>query len=82
LWQPENVKITRGEDNIGTFSKTPQSHRKWCKTCGGHVFTRGKTIGYALGQSASGSIDVAEDYVRLEVFLPWLLAKLIEPIQR
>ena len=21
LWQPENVKITRGEENIGTFSK-------------------------------------------------------------
>lgn len=24
----------------------------------------------ALGQAASGSIDVTEDYVRLEVFLP------------
>jgi hypothetical protein len=34
----------------------------------------------ALGQ-ASGSIDVAEDYVRLEVFLPWLLAKLAETVQ-
>jgi D-serine dehydratase len=32
----------------------------------------------ALGQVASGSIDVAEDYVRLKVFLPWLLAKLAE----
>jgi hypothetical protein len=35
----------------------------------------------ALGQSASGSIDVAEDYVRLEVFLPWLLARLVRTIQ-
>lgn len=35
----------------------------------------------ALGQVASGSIDVAEDYVRLEVFLPWLLAKLAEALQ-
>ena len=35
----------------------------------------------ALGQSASGSIDVAEDYVKLEVFLPWLLAKLAETLQ-
>jgi hypothetical protein len=26
----------------------------------------------ALGQAVNGSIDVAEDYVRLEVFLPWL----------
>ena len=35
----------------------------------------------ALGQSASGSIDVADDYVRLEVDLPWLLAKLVGTIQ-
>jgi hypothetical protein len=35
----------------------------------------------ALGQSASGSIDVAEDFVRLEVFLPWFLAKLVGTIQ-
>jgi len=32
----------------------------------------------AVGQSASGSIDVADDHVRLEVTLPWLLAKLAE----
>jgi hypothetical protein len=31
-----------------------------------------------LGQHASGSIDVAEDEVRLEVALPWLLATLAE----
>jgi hypothetical protein len=35
----------------------------------------------ALGQVASGSIDVAEDHVRLEVLLPWLLAKLAESLQ-
>jgi hypothetical protein len=35
----------------------------------------------ALGQLASGSIDVAEDHVRLEVFLPWLLAMLAETLQ-
>ena len=28
----------------------------------------------ALKQNASGTIDVAEDHVRLEVTLPWLLA--------
>jgi hypothetical protein len=32
----------------------------------------------ALGQAASGLIDVAEDHLRLEVTLPWLLAKLTE----
>ena len=34
-----------------------------------------------LGQAASGSVDVADDHVRLEVFLPWLLAKLAEKLQ-
>ena len=33
------MKITRGAGNIGTYSKTPNSYRKWCKACGGHVFT-------------------------------------------
>ena len=32
----------------------------------------------ALGQAASGVIDVQEDHLRLEVSLPWLLAKLSE----
>ena len=39
LWQPAQLKITRGADKIGTHNKTPKSSRKWCKTCGGHVFT-------------------------------------------
>jgi hypothetical protein len=39
LWKPESVKVTKGTDNIGTYNKTPKSYRKWCKTCGGHVFT-------------------------------------------
>ncbi len=39
LWNPEAVTITRGADNIGTYNKTPRSYRKWCKTCGGHLFT-------------------------------------------
>jgi hypothetical protein len=32
----------------------------------------------ALGQSASGVIDVLDDHLRLEVSLPWLLAKISE----
>ncbi len=35
----------------------------------------------ALGQEARGSIDVAEDHVRLEVHLPWLLARLVNKIE-
>jgi hypothetical protein len=32
----------------------------------------------AVGQTCSGVIDVREDHVRLEVVLPWLLAKVAE----
>jgi hypothetical protein len=32
----------------------------------------------ALGQTSGGTIDVADDHVRLEVELPWLLAQLAE----
>ena len=32
----------------------------------------------ALGQAASGQIDVAEDHVRLEVMLPWMLQRFAE----
>jgi hypothetical protein len=35
----------------------------------------------ALAQTASGTIDVRNDHVRLEVVLPWLLAKVAETIQ-
>jgi hypothetical protein len=35
----------------------------------------------ALGQVANGSIDVADDHVNLEVYLPWLLAKVAAAIQ-
>ena len=36
----------------------------------------------ALGQAASGNIQVAEDHVRLEVTLPWLLHKFGEAVQK
>jgi hypothetical protein len=39
LWKPEAVQVTQGADNIGTYNKTPRSYRKWCKSCGGHLFT-------------------------------------------
>jgi hypothetical protein len=39
LWKPESVKVTKGADKIGTFNKTANSTRKFCKSCGGHVFT-------------------------------------------
>jgi hypothetical protein len=45
LWKPEAVTINRGADNMGTYRKTPQSHRRWCRTCGGHVLTEHPELG-------------------------------------
>jgi hypothetical protein len=39
LWPVGSVKATKGADLIGTFSKTDNSLRKWCKSCGGHLMT-------------------------------------------
>lgn len=39
LWQPTAVTVTKGADQIGTYNKTPGSSRKWCRNCGGHLFT-------------------------------------------
>jgi hypothetical protein len=36
----------------------------------------------ALGQAASGHIEVADDHVRVEVTLPWLLQRFAEMAQR
>ena len=35
-----------------------------------------------LGQVATGNVQVAEDKVRLEVTLPWLLHKFAEAVQK
>lgn len=35
----------------------------------------------ALGQAASGHLDVSEDHVRLEVTLPWLLQRFAKAAQ-
>ena len=45
LWQPDALKVTQGAEHIGTYNKTPISFRKWCKLCGGHLFTDHPTMG-------------------------------------
>ncbi|MES2032147.1 MAG: polyhydroxyalkanoic acid system family protein [Pseudomonadota bacterium] len=35
----------------------------------------------ALGQAASGQVDVAEDHVKVEVVLPWLLQRFAQVAQ-
>lgn len=39
LWKPENVKVVKGKDQLGSFKKTATSDRKFCVKCGGHVMT-------------------------------------------
>jgi hypothetical protein len=39
LWKPSAVRITEGAEKIGTYHKTERSYRKWCKSCGGHLYT-------------------------------------------
>ena len=45
LWKPDAVKIAKGESAIGVYHKTEKSYRKFCKTCGGHLFTDHPTMG-------------------------------------
>ena len=45
LWSPDSVTITEGADQLGTFNKTPQSSRKWCQSCGGHILTEHPELG-------------------------------------
>ncbi len=39
MWSPDAVTVTQGADNIGTYNKTENTYRKWCKTCGGHLMS-------------------------------------------
>jgi hypothetical protein len=39
LWAPDSIKFTRGQDMVGSYSKTPRSVRQFCKKCGGHLMT-------------------------------------------
>src|ERR1700744_440658 len=39
LWKSGDVKVLKGADQIGTFNKSANSFRKWCRACGGHLMT-------------------------------------------
>lgn len=45
LWPPGAVAITQGAEKVRTYNKTPKSGRKWCETCGGHLFTEHPEMG-------------------------------------
>lgn len=39
LWKPSALEVVKGQDRIGVHHKSELSYRKWCKSCGGHLFT-------------------------------------------
>lgn len=45
LWPPAAVKVTQGAEHIDTYHKTENSYRKWCKKCGGHLFSEHPGMG-------------------------------------
>ena len=45
LWKPESVKVTKGQELIGHYQKTPTSDRQFCTRCGGHVMSAHPSFG-------------------------------------
>lgn len=45
LWKPENVRVTKGADQVGRFKKSELSDRQFCRKCGGHLMTAHPPIG-------------------------------------
>jgi len=45
LWQPQNVKVTKGQELVATFNKTAASDRQFCRRCGGHLMTNHPSLG-------------------------------------
>lgn len=46
LWKPEDVRVCKGEELIGVYKKTERSHRKFCRSCGGHVMNAHPSEGF------------------------------------
>ena len=45
LWKPEAVRVTEGKEHLGTYAKTPFSHRQFCTKCGGHLMSSHPSLG-------------------------------------
>ena len=37
LWKADQVKVTKGQANLGKFQSSDMSVRQYCAKCGGHV---------------------------------------------
>ena len=45
LWPPAAVKVTKGAEFVASFAKTPNSERKYCSKCGGHLMANHPPLG-------------------------------------
>jgi hypothetical protein len=39
LWNPQKVRVVKGEEHLKQYNKTENSDRRWCEVCGGHVMS-------------------------------------------
>jgi hypothetical protein len=81
LWQPNNVRVTKGVDLVGHFRKTELSDRQFCKCCGGHLMTDHPPLGLvdvyaatipALKFSPGVHVNYAETVLPMKDGLPKL----------
>ncbi len=81
LWPPQAVTVTRGASLVGTYKKSENSIRKWCKACGGHLLTEHPAFGltdvYAaaipgLRFTPMVHVNYAETVLRMQDGLPKL----------
>ena len=45
LWPSTSVRVTKGDDKLGLFKKTENSHRQFCTSCGAPVLVRHPALG-------------------------------------
>jgi hypothetical protein len=45
LWKPEAVKVVAGREHLAVFEKSPNSQRRYCAKCGGHLMTNHPSLG-------------------------------------
>ena len=45
VWPNAQVRFTKGADNVVTYKRTDNSHRKSCKSCGGAVLVEHPSLG-------------------------------------
>ena len=45
LWPPAQVKVLEGADQLGTYKKTENSHRKFCRRCGAAMLVEHPSFG-------------------------------------